>query len=188
MKESLQIQENLTSRLSTDPGSFVITDQFMTRNQFNGTEIGVVWQGRRGWWSLDALMRLGIGNVKQTVTIGGSSVITQGNPGTTTTYGSGFLAQSTNIGTFDRNTFTMIPELGLTLGYQLTKRLRLTTGYSLVYWGNVVRPGDQIDLNVNPNLLAPQETTVTTPNRPQFRFVETDYYVQGLSFGGEFRW
>ena len=82
----------------------------------------------------------------------------------------------------------MIPELGLTLGYQMTKRLRATMGYSLVYMGNVVRPGDQVDLNVNPNLLAPENDPFTGALRPQFRFAETDYWVQGLSFGGEFRW
>lgn len=189
LKESIQVQERLTSLVTTDPGSFIITDRFETRNLFNGAELGVLWQGRRGWWSLDALMRLGIGNVNQSVTVSGSSAVTEGaNPGTTTNFNTGFLAQSTNIGTHERNKFTMVPELGLTLGYQMTKRVRLTTGYSLIYWGSVVRPGDQIDSTLNPNLLAPQETAVSTPNRPQFRFVETDYYVQGLSFGGEFRW
>ncbi len=39
------------------PGSFNILDHFDTRNQFNGGEIGVLWQGRRGLWSLDGLMR-----------------------------------------------------------------------------------------------------------------------------------
>jgi hypothetical protein len=189
LKESLQVQERLTSLVTTDPGSFVITDRFETRNLFNGAELGVLWQGRRGWWSLDALMRLGVGNVNQTVTVSGASVVTEGvNPGTTREFETGFLTQTTNIGTHERNKFTMVPELGLTLGYQMTKRVRMTAGYSLIYWGSVVRPGDQIDSTVNPNLLAPQETAVTTPNRPQFRFVETDYYVHGLSFGGEFRW
>ncbi len=188
LDESLQTREQLTS-LTTNQGTFDITDRFATRNQFNGAELGVLWQGRRGWWSLDALMRIGIGNVHQSVDIRGNSVITAGaNPGVTTTPQTGFLAQSTNIGTYDRDKFTMVPELGLTAGYQLTKRVRLTAGYSLIYWGSVVRPGDQIDLNINPNLFAPQETTVSLPNRPQFQFVETDYWVQGLSFGGEFRW
>lgn len=189
LDESLQAREQLTSLTTASPGTFDITDRFETRNQFNGAELGVLWQGRRGWWSLDALMRLGIGNVHQTINVSGNSVITAGvNPGVTTNHNTGFLAQSSNIGTFERNQFTMVPELGLTAGYQLTKRVRLTTGYSLIYWGNVVRPGDQIDSNINPNLLAPQQTAVSLPNRPQFQFVETDYWVQGLSFGGEFRW
>lgn len=186
LKESLQMQERLTSQVANDPGSFVITDRFDTRNLFNGAELGVLWQGRRGWWSLDMLMRLGIGNVNQTVTISGSTATTVN--GTTTNHTGGLLAQRTNIGTFEQNRFTMVPELGATLGYQMTRRLRATAGYSLIYMGNVVRPGDQVDLDVNPNLLPPENVPFSGPLRPQFNFVETDYWVQGLSFGGEFRW
>ncbi|MCA9127806.1 MAG: BBP7 family outer membrane beta-barrel protein [Planctomycetales bacterium] len=188
LDESLQIQERLTSQLpAPDDGTFNIVDRFATRNQFNGGEIGFMWQGRRGWWSMDALMRLGIGNVHQTVTVSGTSTIVNSVSGTNTT-ANGILAQRTNIGTFERNEFTMVPELGVTLGYQLTRRLRMTAGYSLVYWGNVVRPGDQVDLNVNPELFAPEVSPFTGANRPQFQFVETDYWVHGLNFGGEFRW
>lgn len=186
LKESLQMQERLTSQLTTDPGSFDIIDRFDTRNLFNGAELGVLWQGRRGWWSLDMLMRLGIGNNLQNVTINGSTATTVN--GTTTNGTGGLLAQRTNIGTYERNQFTMVPELGATLGYQVTQRLRATMGYSLVYMGNVVRPGDQVDLNVNPNLLPPENVPFTGPLRPQFHFVETDYLIQGLNFGGEFRW
>jgi hypothetical protein len=186
LSESLQMQERLTSQVTADPGSFVITDRFETQNLFNGAELGVLWQGRRGWWSLDMLMRLGIGNMHQTVTIGGTTATTVN--GTTTNSTGGLLAQRTNIGTYDQNRFTMVPELGATVGYQMTRRLRATFGYSMVYIGNVVRPGDQVDLDVNPNLLPPENVPFTGPLRPQFDFVETDYWVQGLSFGGEFRW
>ncbi len=185
LDESLAMRETLRSQTTVND-SFIINDHFETRNQFNGAELGVLWQGRRGWWSLDALMRLGIGNVHQTATISGNSTITEN--GTTTPYETGFLAQRTNIGTYDRDEFTIIPELGLTLGYQMTKRIRVTGGYSLIYIGNVIRPGDQVDLDVNPNLLAPELNPFSGALRPQFPFQETDYWVQGLSFGGEFRW
>ena len=186
LRESLQMQERLTSQLTNDPGSFNIVDRFDTRNLFNGAELGVLWQGRRGWWSLDLLMRLGIGNNNQTVTIDGSTATTINN--NTTNASGGVLAQRTNMGTYERNQFTMVPELGATLGYQITPRLRATAGYSLVYIGNVVRPGDQVSLDVNPNLLPPENVPLTGALRPQFNFVETDYLIQGLNFGGEFRW
>ncbi len=186
LKESLAIRERLQSTDINNPGSFNILDQFDTRNQFNGGEIGVLWQGRRGLWSLDGLMRVGIGNNHQTVTIRGNSVVTQN--GASTTFNNGILTQRTNIGTYDRNEFTMIPELGATLGYQFTRNVRLTAGYSLIYWGNVVRPGDQVDLDVNPNLFPPEAVPFTGALRPQFQFVSTDYWVQGLSFGAEMRW
>ena len=186
LKESLGIQEQLQSTTPNSPGSFNISDNFQTLNQFNGLELGVLWQGRRGLWSLDTLMRVGIGNSLQTVTISGSTATLEN--GVTTNTATGILAERTNIGEFDRNQFVMIPELGATLGYQLTRCLRLTTGYSMIYWGNVVRPGDQVSLDVNPNLFAPESNPLTGALRPQFQFVSSDYWVQGLSFGADFRW
>ncbi len=186
LKESIAVREQLTA-LAPNAGTFDITDRFETRNQFNGAELGFVWQGRRGWWTLDALMRLGIGNVHQTATISGSTARTQNGvalPG----FNTGFLAGQTNVGTYDRDQFTMIPELGLTAGYQLTRRWRATVGYSLIYWGNVIRPGDQIDTDVNPSFVQPQLAAPTGAQRPQFQFQQADYWVQGLNFGAEFRW
>ena len=186
LKESLAIRERLQSLDTGSPGSFDITDRFNTRNQFNGGELGVLWQGRRGFWSLDALMRIAIGANHQTVTITGNT--TSVDNGTTSTSTSGIYSQRTNIGTFDRDQFIMIPEFGLTLGYQLTRRSRLTVGYSLIYWNNVIRPGDQIDTDINPNLFPPEQDPFTGPLRPQFQFVDSDYWLQGLNFGAEDRW
>ena len=186
LNEGLSIQEDLTSLNTNNPGSFVLNDRFRTLNQFNGAELGVQWAGRRGYWSLDMLMRLGIGNTRQRVQIDGTTTTTQN--GVTTAANGGLLAQRTNIGTYDRNQFGIAPELGATLGYQVTQHLRLTAGYSFIYWSNVVRPGDQIDTTVNPNLLPPENPTQTAFLNPRFAFRETDYWVQGLSLGGEYRW
>jgi len=182
LKESLGITENLNP---TTGGNFLLNDNFRTRNQFNGAELGFQWTGRRGYWSLDALMRMGIGNVRQEVMINGSTLITP--PGGAPQRG-GLLAQRTNIGTYTRNDFGIVPELGATLGYQVTQNLRLTAGYSFIYWSNVVRPGDQIDTTVNPNLMPPENPQETAFLNPRFAFQPTDYWIQGLSLGGEYRW
>ena len=39
-------------------------------------------------------------------------------------------------------------------------------GYSFMYWSNVVRPGDQIDRNLNPNLI-PTSATFGGPATPR---------------------
>jgi len=185
LREGLGITENLTS-LGNNPGSFDLNDNFRTRNQFNGAEFGFHWMGRRGYWSLDMLMRMGIGNTRQEVMIEGSTVTRQGAD--STRRDGGLLAQRTNSGTFVRNQLGVVPELGVTLGYQVTQRLRLTAGYSFIYWSNVVRPGDQIDTTVNPNLLPPENPRETAFLNPRFAFQDSDYWVQGLSLGGDYRW
>ncbi len=186
LDDTLETREHLQMQDPNDPGVLDITDRFETRNQFNGAEIGFLWQGRKGLWSLDALVRLGIGNVHQTAWISGSTSIDIN--GSVSNFNTGFLAQRTNIGTFEQDRFTMVPEIGFTLGYQLTKGWRTTAGYSLVYWGNVARAGDLVDTDLNPNLFAPEVSPFTGPLRPQFRFDDTDYWIQGLSLGAEYRW
>jgi hypothetical protein len=133
---------------------------------------------------------MAIGNNKQTVRNNGSTEITDPTATPTTqTFQGGLLTQSPgNIGTFEQNEFAIVPEFGATLGYQLTDHLRATLGYTFLYWSNVVRPGDHINRDVNPKLIQPQVPPITGEIRPGFEFDTTDYWVQGLSFGGEYRW
>ena len=191
LKESLGITEDLSTfnRIADQGGGdFLINDSFSTRNQFNGAELGFQWTGRRGYWSLDALMRMGIGNMKQEVMIQGNTVRTPAGVAALPADQGGLLAQRTNIGTYTRNEFGIVPELGATLGYQVTQNLRLTAGYSFIYFSNVVRPGDQIDTTVNTNLMPLEIPAETAFLNPRFAFQQTDHWVQGLSLGGEYRW
>ncbi|XZE51710.1 BBP7 family outer membrane beta-barrel protein [Planctomycetaceae bacterium SH139] len=176
LDEGLIIDENLNSRGNT----FLLTDNFDTRTQFNGFDFAIYYTRMRGNWSLDLQGRMGIGTNRQNVTIAGGR-IENGIPAN-----GGLLAQTTNIGSYARDRFAVLPEFRATLGYQLTPRLRANLGYTFLYWSNVVRPGDQIDLDVDPNLLGPVPPAGAT--RPAFAFNETDYWAQGISFGGEYRW
>jgi hypothetical protein len=99
----------------------------------------------------------------------------------------GLLALSSNIGDYERDRFSMIPELNINVGYKLTQRCKLRVGYTILYWTNVLRPGDQIDREINSTLL-PGEVDSLPPLRPLFDFKETNALVQGLNVGAEFCW
>ncbi len=186
LREHLTIREDLQSLQTSAPGSFIIQDNFRTRNQFNGAELGFMWSARRGYWTLDALMRTSIGNTRQEVIINGTTATTRN--GTTTNSAGGLLAQRTNSGTFVREQFGLVPEFGANLSYALTQNWSFRAGYSFIYWSNVVRPGDQIDLDVNPNLLPPETAPFVGALRPEFNFNETSYWLHGLNLGAEYRW
>ncbi len=188
LDEDLTITEDLTSQIANDPGNFDITDRFSTRNQFNGADIGVFMNSQRGRWSLDMLMRLAVGATKQEATVFGQTIITNANPGNNGVFDGGLYAQTTNMGDRSRNRFSVVPELGLTLGYQLRPRWRATVGYSFLYWSNVARPGDQIDRVVNPNLLPPPVNPLVGAARPEFRFVDSDLWINGVNVGLEYTW
>lgn len=192
LNEGVRITEDLVT-LGSQGGSpagstFDIQDSFRTKNQFNGFDIGYITRRTRGFWSLETGIRLAVGNTRQSVQINGQSVVTEaGTEPTTNTFSGGLLALSSNIGTYTQDEFAVVPELDLTIGYQMTKQCKLTLGYTAIYWSNVVRPGNQMDLDVHPGLLPPS-TGFTSETHPTFAFDTTDYWVQGLSFGGEYRW
>jgi hypothetical protein len=158
-------------------------DRFDSSNTFNGVELGVSSQIRRCAWTLDLLMKLGLGETRSTTTINGSTTTTPAG-GTATTYNAGLLALSSNSGTFTGSQFSIMPELGFTLGYDITSRLRATMGYSFIYWSQVRRAGEQIDTNINPNLFPPA-TTNPGLKQPQFLNAANDFWAQGLNWGLE---
>lgn len=187
LSDNLGINENLTSLVANNPGTFLVNDRFSTQNTFNGVEFGTSLQANRARWTVELLTKLAMGTVNEMVSIDGSTTTTQfGSP---TTSAGGLLAQSTNIGNYSRNQFAVMPQLGANLGYQLTPRLRATFGYTFLYLSRVVRPGDQIDLDVNSRLL-PNDTRPLAGDtqHPAFAFQETDFWAQGISAGLDFRW
>ena len=73
--------------------------------------------------------------------------------GTVTSARGGLLALSSNIGTFHKNSFSVVPEVDATLSYHINEHWRLFAGYDLLYWTNVVRPGQQIDRTLDETLI-----------------------------------
>jgi hypothetical protein len=173
-----------TAEAPTGDAAFLIQDNFATKNQFHGGEIGMLFQLQRGHWSLDILPKIALGNTHETVYISGSTRTTSAD-GVQRTGTGGLLALPTNIGRYDQDSFSVVPEIGTTLGYQLTPRTRLTLGYTFLYWSRVARAGDQVDLSVNPNYLP--GGTQTGSVHPAFAFHETGFWAQGLNFGVDIR-
>ena len=182
---SLQIYEQLTSRRDNNVSEFDLRDSFDTENSFNGFELGLSWDAYRGPWSLELLSLFMLGNNRRIVNIDGSTTST--TQGVSFTDPGGLLALSSNMGAYQDDEFVVIPELGATLGYAIAPNLRVLLGYTFLYWGNVVRPGDQIDLAVNPDLLPPEQATLG-PAAPSFVLQDTTYWAQGLNVGLDWRW
>ena len=189
LEERLNISE---TEVPLAPGSFEfssLTDSFGTENRFYGAQLGIESEFRWRRWSVDVLGKFAAGAVHQSVDIGGSAIIIQQGGATTTFPGQGLLVQQGNVGLHSRTRFGFAPELGVKLGYQLTENIRLTVGYTLLYWTNVARPGRQIDTSVNSTLIPGLGNTgLQGPNRPIFAFHDNDFWAQGVSVGLEFRY
>ncbi len=192
LDEGLTISENLVG-VTPLPGlngsTFNVVDSFSTQNRFYGGQVGLAGQYRWNRWVLDSSLKLAVGTTQESVSINGGTAI-NGQPFT-----GGLLAQSTNIGRYTRDAFTVVPEVGLTIGYQCTDHLRCFVGYNFLYWSEVARPGATIDTVVDRRLLAtasggsaPVPAGTPAPMRPAYNFNTTDYWAQGVTVGLQYKW
>ena len=187
LDDSVYVNEQLMSIAQQGPvafgTTFDITDRFRTRNEFQGGDIGLIGTAYRGAWSLEAMAKVALGNSHSKVRIQGSTTTTV--PGQTpNTLEGGLLALPSNIGAYSRNDFAAIPQFTVRLGYQCNCHLRLLVGYDFLYWANVARAADQIDLRVDTNQLPPG----SPGDFPQFRYADSNFWAQGISGGAEIRW
>lgn len=185
LKDDVHVRERLASVDTSNPTYFDIRDDFDTTNSFHGADLGFVWEGYRGPWSLELIGRVGIGSTSQRATINGRTVTS--TSGSSFTDPGGILALESNIGSYSRNEFSVLPEVSTTLGYAISPRTRFLVGYTFIYWNDVMRAGDIIDTNVNTDLIPPVQAT-NGQNSPQFAFTDTGFWAQGLSLGLEYRW
>ena len=153
-------------------------DEFHTVNDFNGAVLGVAAEVRRCRWTMEGTLKLAVGDTHSNVDISGSTTTSAG------TFNGGFLALPSNIGNHGIDEFSMVPELGMTLAYDITPHLRATCGYTLIYWSSVVRPGEQIDLNIAPAQFPPNGTA---SEKPAFVMRTTDFWAQGINLGLDYR-
>ena len=203
LKESLHVNEDLlvveapAAPAADDTGTtFIVNDMFNTENEFTGFDLGFVNEWERNRWSVTLLSKIALGNTNQRVAINGNTTIDDG--GGPQEFVGGLLAQryegvgvvAGNIGTYERDEFSVIPELSVNVGYQLTPRIKLVGGYTLLYWSNVLRPGNQIDIDVNGTFIPSGAATPDGVNgdHPRFVFVQDDLWIQGINVGAEVGW
>ena len=185
LDDEIRISENLTSLVNVAQGTINVNESFKTENDFQGVEIGAIREIPMGRFWFETVTKVALGTNAQKVRINGSTRLVEA--GVPETFTGGLLAQRTNIGIYERNDFAVVPEIGATIGFHVTPRFSLTAGYTFVYFSNVVRAGDQIDTDVNPGLIPIEDDPLTGPLRPHFVFRQSDFFAQGVTVGGDFR-
>ncbi|MGL5094428.1 MAG: BBP7 family outer membrane beta-barrel protein, partial [Planctomycetia bacterium] len=190
MRDGLSVTENLTAR---DPGGLTpigtkidVFDSFQADNQFHGGQLGLATQFTRGRLFVDLFGSVALGVVNQTLDVGGRTTVTQPGANPVSQAG-GLLALPSNIGSYSNDEFAVAPEIGFNVGYQMTKNVRASVGYTFLYLSDVLRSGDQIDLGLNPNLIPSGPGGGGGAARPGVTLDETDVWAQGLQASLEWR-
>jgi len=170
---------------------FTFEDLFDVKNEFHGAELGLLSEIDRGPFTVSLMGKFSMGNMRETLTISGFS--SRIPPAGGIHPGHGLLAMPTNVGTYTRDDFAVIPEAEFKLICRITKRLEASLGYSFVYWSDVALAGQQIDMSmgqptVNASQLLGGALPPGDPRNPAFiGIVDTDFWIQALSFGLTFK-
>ncbi len=158
-------------------------DNFNTKNDFYGLQIGGRVRWDLDWLSLCAYGKFAVGPSVQQVSISGQTMLT--DPTAPAVAQGGVLALPSNSGVFRRTVFDFIPEAGLNVAINVTQNVQVMAGYSFLMWTLVVRPGAQIDHNVNPSEVPSDISfgTLTAPAAPTFRFNGEVYWIHSINVG-----
>jgi hypothetical protein len=168
-------------------GDRVLTsDHFRTTNKFYGAQVGFIrYFDIEGPLSVRVRGSLAGGNTQETLTVLGNSTYYNNVQNTVSSLPGGFLAQPTNSGTFTHNRFALVPEVGITAGWRFTDQIVLSVGYNFLYWSSVARPGDQVNLRIDPaNIpVSPSYNPAQNAPDPVRLFHTTAFWAQGLTVG-----
>jgi hypothetical protein len=167
-----------------DGTSFFVNDRFKTTNRFYGGQVGLDMECRCRNWIFGLKTKLALGATSELAEVTGGTIINVPGQGTSN-FNGGLLTQNSNIGRYNRDVFSVVPEVGVSVGYQFNEHWRASLGYNFLYWSNVARAGEQIDTVVNRNQLPPP---IATADRPAFAFHGTSFWAQGITLGLEFKW
>jgi hypothetical protein len=190
----LQLKENYTittSSPSIPPYPINIwntTDSFNATNNFYGAQFAARARCDQDPWSLNGVVKIGLGGMEQRVGINGSLVTDDFNGSSATqTFPGGYFALPTNIGDYSRTVFAVVPEVKLNVGYRVTPAATVYVGYSFLYASNVARPGNQINRNINPtqsvSYVGAVPAILDGPAQPTFNFNGSSFWAQGVSIG-----
>jgi hypothetical protein len=190
----LQLKETYTITTSSSfippqPADiWITTDQFDTRNNFYGAQIGARVRYDADRWYVAGSVKVAIGAMEQKVDINGSLATNDFTDlKATQTFPGGYFALPTNIGGYSRTEFAWVPEVQINLGYRFTPAVSIYAGYSFLYASDVVRPGNQINRNINPtqsvSYVGEPPVRLQGPAQPSFSFNTSDFWAQGVNIG-----
>src|SRR5262249_5810008 len=151
---------------------------------------------RRDWFSFLYTGKFAFGGNHEILEIEGFSGfsdktrLAQGPAAALGTTIGGLLATSTNLRKFVNDEVVYNPEVNLSFGLNWTRTSTTTIGYNFLYISKVARPGSQINPVVDTSTV-PFSGNFGATNRPAgFRnlFAQDDFWLQGVTFGVDFRY
>lgn len=155
------------------PGSRVVSeDSVRTRNYFNGPQAGFALAYQRGQFSFGLQSTVALGVTTSDLDVSRTRLVTNlpglaGLAGVALPPGTPANVPLIAASSSRSNYFGVVPEVGMKFGWQPWDHVRLTVGYTFIYWSQVQR--------AQPLYLPGASGT-------------TDFWAQGISGGVDFRY
>ncbi len=183
-----------------------LADSFTTRNQFYGGLMGTRGELRFGPAFIDLTSTIALGPNHEILQVyGRTTALTPGGatvPGGLLAVGGGnetilaangqptAFVHDGNIGRYTTNRFVAAPEVGLQAGAYVTSHIRLSVGYNFLYMTDVVRPGTQINQQINTRFVpsSPAFGSTSGPPLPTVNDAREDFHAQGVTFSAEIKY
>ena len=185
LEDQLNINQSSTYLTASGPivagTSTTAFDRFATSNRFNGFVIGLDRWHTAGCWKFLYTGKVALGGNRARVDINGQTSTTVPGVGSATFPGN-LLAQSTNIGRYERNQFMAIPEFTFRVERRLSSQIQLHAAYNLMYWSAVTRVDDVLSRRVSQ---FPPEA-ITGSREPAFRWNDGGLFMHGLQVGVDY--
>ena len=187
LDDLVQVAESSVSLSGPTLGATLdLGDDFQTKNDFHGGQLGIrVLRQTSPCWSIELTGQVALGSTTSTTVVNGQTEVTAAD-GSRRITEAGLLVQGTNAGTYEEDTFSTLSEGSLTLRRRFACGLAARFGYTFLYWSDVMRAGEQIDLAVNPTQIPPG--TLEGDPRPSRPDDTTGFWAQGLHFGLDYRY
>jgi hypothetical protein len=182
--EKLRLNDAIHNTPILPPNAILnVRDQFTTKNNFYGLQLGARTNLTYNNISIEALAEIALGKNIEKLTINGQTNVDD----KTIIQPIGLFAEPTNIGTFKNQQFTLIPALQIKMAYKLNKFIRPFITYQVIYINNLILSSNEIDRNINKsqNILIGGSGVLTGPPTPLPQFNNTSLWMQGISIGIE---
>ncbi len=162
-----------------------VTDTFQTSNGFFGPQVGFNMSYITSCFTASAIFKFGVGANFQELRISGSQLRTFSD-GSKSFSPAGVYALPSNIGTFDRTKFGIVPEVNVKLAIPVSRRFTCFFGYTFMGWSEVIRPEEQIDPVIDITQIPNFPTGGASPTglgRPAVPFNDQFLFIHGLNAG-----
>ncbi|MEI8124856.1 MAG: BBP7 family outer membrane beta-barrel protein [Parachlamydiaceae bacterium] len=171
---------------------FETTDKFDVQNNFYGGQVGVGFDYSYDCFSVNVKAKVALGAIMEELDIHGSTLTNDFDSlGVAQEFEGGVYALPTNIGHHNKTNFSVIPEVEINFGYQVTDCFRLKLGYTFFYVSNMIWAGDQIDANINQSqsvAYTGDASPVLVGQASPTAFLRTSsFWAQGVNAGFEFQ-